>query len=170
MTRWHNILNYRIVWGPQNTLDLAAALQKITLVSSLDIATKIEIIEALLKKIEVFSIAELLVDIFAQDFGEEMAELAYAISIRLLEFNKDKEFQNPEDKAVLMRCIGKMAIAKVLAASPEQSEKNRERLIYVLLEGLRDKVFRIQHILEDVLSSSNVSEQLKNEIKKRLPD
>ncbi|WP_372365865.1 hypothetical protein [Candidatus Uabimicrobium sp. HlEnr_7] len=168
LSKWEDVLAYKMIWGPKNTLDLAHALQQIALAT--DENTKNEIIEALFKKIEVFSITELLVDIFTQDFLDEKVVNSARITIdKLLEFNKNKDFQNPEDKAVVMRCIGKMATAKKLDLDEKKSEQLRERLVFSLFEGLRERVFRVKHILQEVLNCNHIPKKLKQEIEKRLP-
>lgn len=168
LRKWEEVLTYKLIWGPKNTLDLANALQQIAIHE--DEVIKNKIIEALFKKIEVFSITELLVEIFAQDFlADNVVKSARVTVEKLLEFNKNKDFQGPEDKAVIMRCIGKMAMTPKLDIDERKSEQLRERLVFSLFEGLRERVFRIQHILQEVVNCEHVPAKLKHEIEKRLP-
>ena len=78
----------------------------------------------------IFSITELVIDVFQNEEADEMAELARLVNEKLMEFANDPEYRQPEDREVIIRCIGKMIKARRLAVEREDSDHYRKRMLF----------------------------------------
>ena len=169
LKKWNDIAEYRIIWGPKSTTDLAQAMTEMCFSPYIEIQEKLDISKALYKKIDIFSVTEMLTEIFKNVDSDQLGGEAEKVAKRLLDFANDVDYSSAEDREVIMRCIGKLLNARKLAEKTRASENVRERLLYTLFEGLREQVFQVDYILRELSESDCLSKRLKKEIQKRLP-
>jgi hypothetical protein len=169
LKKWEDIVNYKIIWGPKSIMDFAQSLSEISLHKDVSAHDKVAIAQSLYKKVDIFTITEMLATIFSQQTIAELQELALKTSEKLLEFAHNKDYGNPEDREVIMKCIGRLLESEKLAKSHKESEEMREKLLYTLFDGLQEQVFGARNILFRLQDSPHISKRLKQEIQKRLP-
>lgn len=168
LEKWENVISYKIIWGPKNTTDLAEVMQELCLHEAITLQDRIHLTKALLKKIHISSITEMLCIVFQNSQHDRFADLAKETAEQLIEFSGSDEYSSPEDKDVLMRCISYIIEAQKLAPKQQESENIRQKLLYILFDGQRDKVFGINNILHNLKESKVLSKKLIKEIEKRL--
>ena len=167
--KWQQLVEYKIIWGPKSTMDLAETLHDLCLHSEVALDDKIALAEALYYKIDIFTITELLASIFEKQSVGRLPEIAEKTGNKLLEFAHSDEYKSAEDREIVMRCIGRMVAAEKLATGHNASEHMREKLLYILFDGLREQIFGITNILQNLLASPHLSKRMQKEIQRRLP-
>ena len=167
--KWQQLVEYKIIWGPKSTMDLAETLHDLCLHSGVDLVDKSALAESLYQKIDIFTITELLTSICEQQSVGRLPEVAEKIGYKLLEFARNDEYKSAEDREIIMRCIGRMVAAEKLASGHKASENMREKLLYILFDGLREQIFGVNNILQGLATSPFLSKRLQKEIQRRLP-
>lgn len=169
LKKWKNIVEFNMLWGPKNTIDLAEVLSDIARHSQLQESEQRLITQALYQKINILTIAQFLVQIFVYKNSPALADIVELTAHRLLEFASDEDYRNPEDLEDVYDCIGRLVRCQFLAPEQTVSDSLRERLVYVLLDGLRDQIFGVEEILYDLAHWNLFPQHLRNEILKRMP-
>ncbi len=169
LEKWGEIVSCKFVWGPKNTTDLADTLYSICLSPLSDEKDKVNIMKALYEKISIFSITEMISNLLLHCIGKKFEEMAEKIAQSILDLYQSEDYKNPEDREVLLRCIGRMTKARKLATNKKKSDAIREKFLYHLFDGLREQIFGVNEILEDLLTCPYLSNKSKMSIEKRLP-
>jgi len=169
LKKWQGIVKYKLIWGPKNTIDLAEILADFCQSPKIMESDQARLAKALLMKADILTLLELIANIFKKNPAPSLAEFAQEAAQKLIEFHTDPDYRNAEDQEIIMRIVKIMMYAKQLAPDPILSEKIREQLLYVLLDGLREQVFGIMEILKELLKNSYLNDTLKQEIQKRIP-
>ncbi len=169
LKKWQNLLEYKVIWGPKNVIDLAEAIADICQHPKIEDIDRISLAKALYAKVDIFTVTEFLIRILSRQNQICLSEVAQLVANKLLSFADNQEYHNPEDLEIIMNCIGRLLNCQFLAPNQEISDKLHEQLLYAMFDGLREQVFGVKENLEKLINSKYLSESLKNEIRKRLP-
>ena len=167
LKKWEDVISCKIIWGPKNTINLAETMQDFCLNTDIPENEKIELAKALYKKVEIFTIAEMLSTIFSENTNGKLAELAFKTSEKLREFANNVEYSGAEDREIIMRCIGRILFSEKLG-TVQKTEEIKEKLLFTLFEGLREEVFGVRSMLQRLQQESKLPKKLKKDIQRRL--
>ncbi len=166
--KWRDAANWRLVWGPANTLKLAEVLGDIALAANCPAATRLEVAEALASTADTLPVLRVLGRLFAVDSDSaEMGELAANVAGRLLERLAPGSGDRIETDATLMAALAAIGARRRLGPK-EEANRLRRAIAAVLFKALRNGAPGAKAALETLGSSPAIAEELRSEIEVRL--
>ncbi|MFH1679241.1 MAG: hypothetical protein ABIH26_01205, partial [Candidatus Eisenbacteria bacterium] len=168
LARWSALLEFEVVWGPSNTIHLAGILGRLAGSPVCPEYLGRRLAEALLRRVTNLAVLEILSDLFARESRLDVPDLCERFVEDLLRISAEREFQEPDDREVVLRALGKVAGRTALHASPVKGEALRRRVIEALLEGRRQNFSVAQVGLERLKEDEHLPAALRKRIAERL--
>lgn len=162
--KWRDAANWRLVWGPANTLKLAEVLGDIALASNCPSETRLEVAEALVSTADTLPVLRVLGRLFAVDGNSaEMGKLAANVAGRLLERLAPGSGDRIEADATLIAALAAIGARKQLGPK-EEADQLRRAIAAILFKALRNGAPGAKAALEELRSSPAVPSALRAEI------
>ncbi len=166
---WEDLSEYRIIWGSQNVIDLSRHLAVIGLDKRTPLHQKNDIIDALMKRVTVLSVMELLGNLIeVVEETDRIAKLVGEMFKNLEELLLHDEFIESEERRTILRTMLKLAKRKRIGETAKEANRVRDMIVTYAFEGVREGFFDLAPGLHKLLELEFVTAELKEEIVKKL--
>lgn len=167
---WNDIVEFRVIWGPQNTIDLARILGQIAMSDLVPQSRKNTLLEALLRKAESLTVIALLGELIESGpDSPQMAALAHDLFHTLQDYLLNDEFAELEERRTILVSMCRIAARPTIGDSPTDAVFVRESVVNFCTTAIRDwRILELAKPLWRLATLPTVTPELAEEIKRRL--
>jgi hypothetical protein len=169
LQKWNQLIAYEVVWGPVNVIRLAETLGNIACSDDTAVHMRSKIIEALSRKLLNTSIIRIVGDALGHEV-ESSSITAHSgrIARELLGLATDEDFQDWEDRQLILAALGKICARAAVAPEANEADTIRRQILDLLFHGLSEDIPGTRDSLKGLSKSANLPEKTKKAIAERL--
>lgn len=169
LDKWHDVVEFKIVWGPGTITRLAEHFGDMCRCPYIQTELKEQMLEGLSRKIDNLSIVEIVGDILGEGLESgEIRNLSRKMTGALLEMTEMPDYQDPEDRRILLENLGKICSRRNIAGDRKENKHLRKKIIDALIDGLYDQVDGVVPTLERLAKAETVPEKYRDQIQETL--
>jgi len=156
--KFRALVEYREVWAPGNSVELARTLAAIARRPETPAESRVGIGEALLENVRNLSTARLVSEVFADSLrAKRWSELGAEAGRRIFRMLEGRDYRDREDRRILVAALGRLALNRGF-------DSDRERAIEALLEEYRPDFVEGRSVLARLAACRWVSKDLRRRI------
>ncbi len=169
MDTWHELVDFNLVWGPASVTRLAQNLGEICRSPYTRTERKEEILEGLARKIDNLSLVETVGDILGEGMESSgIRQTCEKITKALLEMLEMPDYQDPEDRRILLENLGKICSRRNIAGGRKTNKHLRKKIIDALVDGMYDNIDGTKTSLEELAENEKVPKKYRSLIRQKL--
>ena len=169
LEKWYELVDFETVWAPGSVTQLAEDLGKICMSPHIDIGIKEDLLKGLSRRVNNLTVIDIIGDVLSSDLeSERIRELCRKITEALLEMLEMPDYQDPEDRRIILDNLGQICSRRNLAGDRRENKHLRIKVIDALFDGLYDQIDGVHQTLEDLADHDRVPKKYQEKIKKQL--
>ncbi|MDP7035367.1 MAG: HEAT repeat domain-containing protein [Planctomycetota bacterium] len=171
LSRWQDLIEYRVIWGPANTMLLAQWLSAIMVEATLTSTQRINVFRALMARKDNLHVLEILSRTAVNlDSERKLDEVVAEVVSEALSLSLSKEYERVEDREVLFRILEVISRRSRLDRGVKKTRLLQQRLVSRILDGVKDGVPGARVCLENLVNRDHFTLKLRKEIRSHLDD
>lgn len=169
LTKWFQTMSYEVVWGPANVTRLGEALGRIGEAPETPTHLRVSIVKALRVRLLNMPMVEALGKVLAApDDAPPLLLLCEEIAGSLVSMTDHRDFQEREDREVILRALTRIARRSQPGRDGKKAEALRRQVADLLFRALTDEVPGCRELLAELEACESFPRKLRNAIANRL--
>lgn len=169
LEKWYELVDFNTVWAPGSVTQLAKDLGDICQCPHIDIDLKEDLLKGLSRRVNNLTVIDIIGDVLSSDLeSERIRELCRKITEALLEMLEMPDYQDPEDRRIILDNLGQICSRRNLAGDRRENKHLRIKVIDALFDGLYDQIDGVHQTLSDLSEHARVPKKYQEKIKKQL--
>lgn len=171
LAQWHEASEWRLLWGPGNTMLLLEALGRLGTEDATAETVRLQIAEALARRIDFPAVVRALGNIFrVHPSSHSLGVRAAQVTRQLLSRLAQRAAMSEDEVDAAFEALGKIGARQRLGSLERQASTMRQEILDSLLEGLREGWRGAASGLRVLAESGVLSEDAANDVRTRLSD
>ncbi len=169
LDRWHDLVNFDLIWGPGTVTRLARNFGSLCTCEHVPIELKERFLKGLSRRVDNLSVVDIIGNVLGSGLeSKTVRKLCKKITKAMLEMLEQPDFQNPEDRRILLDNLGQICSRRNLAGDRKENKHLRKKVIDALVDGLYDHIEGVKSTLEDLSSNDQVPQKYRDHIQSQL--
>ncbi len=169
LEKWYELVEFETVWAPGSVTQLAEHLGDICQSPHIRMGLKEDLLKGLSRRVNNLTVIEILGDVLESGIeSQRIRKLCRKITEALLEMLEMPDYQDPEDRRIILGNLGKICSRKNIAGERKRNKHLRIKVIDALFDGLYDQIDGVQQTLERLAEHDRVPKKYQEKITKQL--